>query len=301
MTRKRARIFVNKGYFAADLGNYAYGMAAFPRTAVLVLLFVAALPFGSLADELVPGKLVPKVLATSDFSYALYLPKGYNVKQKWPVIFVLDPLARGSLAAEKFVPGAERYGYIVAASNDSRNGPLRSDAIGAMWDDVRTRFSIDPKRLYLAGMSGGARAAVTVAERCDACAVAGVIICAAGFADSKYSPSKRLAFYGIAGIYDFNYPELQRSMEKLESLQITHRFQSWQGKHEWAPAPVLEDALAWFRLQAMVRGTIPRDTAFLDASYDRQMKEAGELAASGGNLQSLSRIQADRRRLRFAA
>ncbi len=246
--------------------------------AVLVLAMVCGL---AAAEDIVPGKLVEKVEPTPGFSYALYLPSGYDSKKLWPVVFVLDPMARGGIAAEGFVAGAERYGYIVAASNDSRNGPMRSDAIGAMWDDVIQRFSVDTKRIYAAGMSGGARAAMTVAVSCQACAVAGVIACAAGIADAKHVPPKGLMFYGIAGVYDFNYPELQRTMERLEAQHLTHRFESWPGSHGWAPASVLEDALGWLRLQEIMRGSVPRDAAFLNTFFEREMEKARQLTAKG--------------------
>ena len=56
------------------------------------------------------------------FSYALYLPDHYNPIIKWPVIYIFDPAARGSLAVKNFKQAAEQYGYIVACSNNSRNG-----------------------------------------------------------------------------------------------------------------------------------------------------------------------------------
>jgi poly(3-hydroxybutyrate) depolymerase len=66
---------------------------------------------------------------------------------------------------EKFQAAAETYGYIIAASNNSRNGPyaVSQAAAQAMSTDVSRRFNIDPKRVYLAGMSGGARVATVIA------------------------------------------------------------------------------------------------------------------------------------------
>ena len=66
---------------------------------------------------------------------------------------------------EKFQAVAEQYGYIVAASNNARNGPhaVSAAAAQAMSTDVSRRFSIDLQRVYLAGMSGGARVAMGIA------------------------------------------------------------------------------------------------------------------------------------------
>jgi len=56
---------------------------------------------------------------------------------------------------------AERYGYIVLGSNNSRNGPWKpeSEAADAMLQDAQKRFAVDLKRIYFAGFSGGARVA----------------------------------------------------------------------------------------------------------------------------------------------
>ena len=195
-------------------------------------------------------------------------------------MFVLDPGARGARAAERFIAGADKYGYIVAASNDSRNGPLRFDAINAMWADVTSHLNIDRRRMYVAGMSGGARAAISVAAVCKDCA-AGIIACAAGFPEKVPFDSAKIMFFGIAGMYDFNYPELYKNNETLDRASATHRFESFDGPHEWPPAETLSTALAWFRLQEMARGTTPRDPAFIEEHFKIDFSRAAELESEG--------------------
>src|SRR5258708_24709849 len=77
----------------------------------------------------------------------------------------MDPGARGRIPVTQFQAAAESYGYIVAGSNNSRNGSWNSSllAVQAMAADVSKPFVIDSKRMYAAGMSGGARAAIQVA------------------------------------------------------------------------------------------------------------------------------------------
>src|SRR5512138_2607920 len=114
-------------------------------------------------------------------SYALYLPSTYSPDNSWPILIALDPGARGKTPVERFKDAAERYGWIVVGSNNSRNGPIEPTvkAINAIWRDLHQRFSIDDRRVYFTGFSGGARAAVAIALRCN-CA-AGVIGAGAGF------------------------------------------------------------------------------------------------------------------------
>src|SRR5260221_4607901 len=81
------------------------------------------------------------------------------------MIVAFDPRARGRTAVERYQAAAESYGYIVAGSNNSRNGSweVSMAAIEAMSADVYARFRIDDKRIYTAGTSGGARVALPVA------------------------------------------------------------------------------------------------------------------------------------------
>ena len=51
-------------------------------------------------------------------SFSLYLPKKFENKGKWPVIFVFDTEGKGRQALAMFKEVAEKENYILAASND---------------------------------------------------------------------------------------------------------------------------------------------------------------------------------------
>jgi hypothetical protein len=59
--------------------------------------------------------------------------------------YAFDPGARGKLPVERFKEAAEKYGWILAGSNNSRNGPLQpsAEAWRALWQDTHDRFAID--------------------------------------------------------------------------------------------------------------------------------------------------------------
>jgi hypothetical protein len=69
---------------------------------VLAFLLLLSLISGSKSQEpsaaLPRGQLVEKVTCASDpnQSYALYLPSNYDKNRKWPVLYALDPGARGA-------------------------------------------------------------------------------------------------------------------------------------------------------------------------------------------------------------
>ena len=114
------------------------------RVRKLLILFAGLCVFGAFASgpqssvavadsqSLTPGTVLPKVVtrANPDQSYALYLPSYYVPSKKFPIVYAFDPGARGNIPVELMKDAAERYGYIVVASNNSRNGSgkIQSDA-----------------------------------------------------------------------------------------------------------------------------------------------------------------------------
>lgn len=259
------------------------------RTLCVVLL---ALPFPLLGQQPVtPAPPSPQTgvvildehcISHPDQAYALYLPSGYTADKKWPIVYAFDPVARGNMPVELMKDAAERYGYIVAGSNNSRNGPwkMEIEAAQAVSDDTRMRLSIDGHRVYFAGFSGGARLASQIAQRCK-CA-AGVLLNGAGFAINT-SPSRDAVFavFAAVGNLDFNYPEVTRLDETLEAAAFPHFLRYFDGPHQWAPVSVMDEALAWFRLIAMKQNLEPRDDNFIVEQQSAALSRAHALEQSG--------------------
>ncbi|HEX2854731.1 MAG TPA: hypothetical protein VHO24_15980 [Opitutaceae bacterium] len=236
--------------------------------AVFALLFALSVRAQSLT-----GQVVDKVICEGNpaQSYALYLPSNYTEAKKWPVIFCFDAGARGIMPVERLREAAEKYGYLVAGSLNSRNGPWAANAAAAnaMIKDVTAHFSVDGRRIYTAGMSGGARVATSIAL---SGLVKGVIACGAGFPQSAGVPKQvPFLFFGVAGTEDFNYPELRRLDGELEERKAVHRIVTFEGGHVWAPATVLTEAVEWFELQAMRAGVRPKDEALIQALLEKRL------------------------------
>jgi poly(3-hydroxybutyrate) depolymerase len=172
----------------AALYDRAGKIVTAPRAALVVALAAAAgaaAPAGaeqSGPSELERGKVIPEVtcLKAPGQTYALYLPPAYAPERKWPIVFGFAPDANGRRPVTLLKDAAEKYGYILAGSNRARNGPSPPirEATEAMWEDANARFSLDPRRGYATGFSGGARMAMVMAlERPDR--FAGIIPCGA--------------------------------------------------------------------------------------------------------------------------
>jgi predicted esterase len=239
---------------------------------------------GENSGALQPGVIVPKVVALANpgQSYALYLPSAYSSDKRWPIVYAFDPGARGSIPVELMKEAAERYGYIVVGSNNSRNGSwkIEADAAQAIVQDTHARLSIDDRRVYFAGFSGGARVAARIAQLCK-CA-AGVLLNGAGFQpEATMSHDGPFVVFSAVGTYDFNYGELVRVDENLEKLGYAHFLRRFDGPHQWAPSSAMDEALAWFRLQAMKSGREGRDDSFIALEAARETDHARALDQSG--------------------
>jgi pimeloyl-ACP methyl ester carboxylesterase len=200
-------------------------------------------------------------------SYALYRPAQYDNKKSWPVILIFDPAARGRTGVNTFIEAGRKYGFILACSYNSRNGPLGDNftAAAAMLQDVEERFTVDQRRIYAAGFSGGSRFALAFAVKEKK--ISGVIGCGAGLPnDRNYLPSGNSDFlyYGMAGTRDMNYLEMHDLPAFFSSrTRVILYLRTFQGGHQWPGSDLITEAVEWFVLQTMNRKIIPADQTFL--------------------------------------
>jgi len=132
--------------------------------------------------------------------------------------------------------------------------------------DVSRRFSIDPQRVYLTGMSGGARVAMGIAlgNRNN---IAGVIASSASYPDARPRSSVTFAVFGTAGTEDFNYLEMRLLDRRLSSA---HFLAVFRGGHTLPPDDVAFDALEWMELQGMQSGRRSRDEALAGRMLEKR-------------------------------
>jgi pimeloyl-ACP methyl ester carboxylesterase len=192
-------------------------------------------------------------------TYTLYLPTKYEPTRKWPLLLVFDPGGRAVRATEVFREAAERFGWIVAASENSRNGPWEPTlrAINAMWPALLGGYGVDEHRVYGAGHSGGATVAWLLAHQTGR--IAGVIVSGQPNPQSQPSKQKSFAWFGVAGHTDFNLMEVKKIDQQLARTSSPHRMEFFDGGHQWPPPDVIARALGWMEILAMKDGHRPRD------------------------------------------
>jgi len=114
---------------------------------VISLTVVVSFSLSAPGREIEKGRLLDGIACRADAgqSYALYLPSGDDRVELQPVLFLFDPAARGAEGVRAFLSAAEKFGWILIGSNNSKNGPLKdSVAAGrALWADAKERFPVD--------------------------------------------------------------------------------------------------------------------------------------------------------------
>lgn len=239
-----------------------------------------------LADE--GGQLVENVSSRKDptQTYTLYLPSQYEASgaRNYPLLLIFDPRGRGTKAAEIFRPAAEEHGWILISSNDTRSDerPDRNErALQALIPEI-SRYPVDPKRIYATGFSGTALVAYSLGIRWKG--LAGVIGVGGRFV-ADIPPSKfNFAHYGFAGSLDFNNREMRKVDRELDKGVVPHRFQQFEGTHEWIRPEHAREALGWFEVLAGNEGIRARVMA-------EDLAAAGKLTG----LEALRRYQAIQR------
>jgi hypothetical protein len=142
---------------------------------------------------------------------------------------------------------------------------------------VKEKINIDPRRIYVCGFSGGSRVASSVAIFDGS--VNCVIGMGAGFPFLSAPIRNHFDYIGFVGNQDFNMNELVALDSAMANSTIRHQLIIFNGKHEWAPADVAEDAFVYLEVNAMKDGLIAKnDTLFKNfiAKNEREIKNASQ-------------------------
>ncbi|HEX9705935.1 MAG TPA: hypothetical protein VGA20_11870 [Gemmatimonadales bacterium] len=243
-----------------------------------------------LASTQSPGQLVERVTSITDTTqaYALYLPPGYTTARRWPILYVLDPRGRALVALDLFKDAASQLGWIVLSSyNSLSDGPPEPNerAMNAMLA-AGDELGGDASRTYLAGFSGTARAVLQFAVRLRG-RVAGVVAAggALGFQlggpETAFAGDPGFAYFGAAGVRDFNYEEVRAMGERFRTTRVPTRVVLFDGPHRWPPAAICGEALEWLELRAMVAGLRVVDSAWVEARLERELASAAQFDQVG--------------------
>ncbi len=222
------------------------------------------------------GVVIDSVYCADDSSqiYAVYLPTKYDTTKKWPIIYFFDPHGVGNLPILLYKDLAEKYGFILAGTYNSKNGmqwESSEKAARAFMNDSRLRLSLDNSRLYTCGFSGGAIVASMVAINIGG--IAGVVTCG-GSMPTDHPLKQPFSYISFVGEKDFHYVSVKQLDKMLDSTSLYHQLIVFNGKHQWPPATSLEQGFQWLDIDAMRMKTMPKNDSIIKSIQDEFVKEA---------------------------
>jgi len=264
-------------------------------TCVILIALGSTIAQAQQPSSLPPPGRIGNVICASDATqtYVIYLPSGYATGKPWPIIYLFDPGGRGRRPVELYKDVAEQYGFILAGSNNSRNfSSDQAKAVNAIWQDTHERLSLDEHRSYASGFSGGARVAGAMALSGPAGQIAGVIAHGAGYPRNRVGSKDDLPYFFAVGDEDFNWPEVINIRREREEHGLPYRVRVFHGKHQWAPAGELENALQYMNMKAMQSGHLTLEPAFVDRALNELKTEAANAEALNDAIAQLNAYRA---------
>ncbi|MBI1223530.1 MAG: hypothetical protein GC180_13090 [Bacteroidetes bacterium] len=171
-------------------------------------------------------------------SYSIYLPKGMLAKQRYPVLYCIDPHGRGEQPLLQYRDLADSLNIILVGSNTSKNG-MSLDASKTEMDllisEIQRRYPVE-STIRLLGFSGGAKVAFYYADANPN--VSQIIYSGAIYPMKRQS---NISILGIAGKRDMNFTDLVSFDVSLGKAPFMHEIIEWDGKHEFPNQAAMYD------------------------------------------------------------
>jgi hypothetical protein len=260
---------------------------------LILLLFVGFVYTGNSQTRQVvfkKGIITDSVRVNDSISetYKLYLPKKFDGKGTWPVLFVFDMEGKNSQALNIFKAAAEEQGYLLASSdNISDTLSISKNIIIAsrMFQAVSELFPLNSSRIYTAGFSSGAKFASLLPSFVKQ--VDGVISCGSFVPNVELLDDKKpFYFIGIVGNEDFNYITMLQGREVLNKMKYPNNLLVFDGGESWTDYSYIDKALKILTLSAMAKGSVEKDDEFVAKDYFQNFEEYNRLLNSNQMLQA---------------
>jgi|GEM_PF-3162183 len=176
----------------------------------------------------------------SSINFSLYLPSSFSESGPNKMIVFLDAQGDGKLPVSRYKTLADRYGFILMGSLNSKNGlPFQAHQriFKVLQSEALDRFHVPASQLAIAGFSGGARVAAMLAQGDSA--INAVMGCGAGFNPTK---TDGFSYYGLVGQGDFNFQEFWSLGALLREGNKPHHLATFPGAHHWPPVVAMDSA-----------------------------------------------------------
>lgn len=211
-------------------------------------------------------------------SFALYLPRKFQLNKQWPFLAVFNMEGKGKEALSHIVGVADSLGYVVAASNAVHDSLSISNNIlrtKRMFDRVFGLLSIHKARTYTMGTGPGGRFASLVPIFMKD--VAGTVSVNAALANIELLNSKNsFHFIGLVDRENFNYPTVLKDEKILNGLKFPNAILVGDASQNNINER-LAKALTYFELLGMIRGTVPKDSLRIKRLFEEELEAIEQL------------------------
>ncbi len=225
------------------------------------------------------GTITDSLAVAGSETYALYLPTSFDAAKEWPVLMVCDMEGSTGKAMSMFINAAEEYGYILAGSNNIHDSLSISSNVlisSRMIKKLSEVVQVDKERLYAAGYSAGARFASLIPSFIKD--FKGVISFGAALPNFELLSGKNsFHFIGVVGNEDFSYTDMLLSRETLNRLKFPNQLWVYNGGLQWPSPELIRKSLVSIDLNAMSKGTLAKNEAFVVSNFDQEMIKIGTL------------------------
>lgn len=181
--------------------------------------------------------------------YFLYLPKSLKKGRKAPLLFFTCSGGGDAGRLNPMIEGAELCGWIIAISQESKNGMEREVSVvhsKNCVDHIKETLPVDEERVYFSGNSGGAREAYFNSSKIKSAGVLGLI---AGAKPDEIS--RKMDYFFISGARDYNRCGTSFSYGAAKSSAAI-RFHP--GGHGDGPGWLMTEGMVWLQTRCIEKG-----------------------------------------------
>ena len=190
-------------------------------------------------------------------SYVIYIPDKLDMKKRHPWILGFSPDGNGQQVASVLRQGCDDNGWILVASNNSKNGMdfrvIDAVVVDTINSAVRT-LPVDPGLMYAGGLSGGAMVSHWLVAKYPQLVKGLVINCGMINRDLQkemsYPSGKDIVF--MTNPQDFRYHEIREDFGYVTKSGCNATWMEFSGGHAWAPAQSYSTAFKWLNQQAKI-------------------------------------------------
>ena len=205
--------------------------------------------------QMKPGGVLKRTAkGTTKMTYHLYTPTTFDASNPPPLIIAFSPSGSGPGILNSMKASAEKAGWLLIGCDKLKNG-MKDEKLSARMEeeviaDIFASVPHDAARVYLAGFSGGAMRAYSLANTMPH-PFAGIIAYGGWLGGAEYRKKTYTKYMAVAIINGKKDKGANMSAEgdrkALERRKCEVKMFPWAGGHGIAPRATTDAAMAWIQ------------------------------------------------------